>query len=516
MSKQANVSEQPKREFAVRVPKGPPRKLTIMKFNGSLNVKPENWTQEIVQLEREDNRRRGLTVAGEIVQDFGEGSVYGSAAREEARRKRLGRQSRKYEHDNQPWKLSIEKTVGSGDGIAPTEVDKDKQPNSSGKTRKFRSIREAGAGKHADYWIFYRAGNDLEAYKVDEWFQFLPAVTYKYLDAEQAEERFQQQSKVFNQFALKAQIQKQLAEQEERDQQGQMLVKNASGLKIKDEASSDEEYEADDEIEGKNGGDSAAKGRKKGKATAKEAKPKAIAKGNRKKQRVEAGDEVAAYESEDGEDEGREYDYMSDSGSDTDREELNVDRKLGEDLVGVEEEQGLKRSLETDEEGEEEEATAEAEEPTEEADEVPPEEQRGEGESRWNTRGAHPKRILPLKEEMADLITSLWTPNRMTINERPFLACASTFRHSSGGPGRSSKTARCSIHQLWHSEHQQTEDGRTAVLQPHNFCVHLQHHTLRLLYAFALFRFLLFCLVLPQQSDAFLHTFLIHPFLLRS
>lgn len=72
-------------------------------------------------------------------------------------------------------------------------------------------------------------GNDLEAYKVDEWYQFLSAISYKYLDADQAEERFQQQSKVFNQFALKAQIQKQLAEQE-REQQGQLLVKNASGL----------------------------------------------------------------------------------------------------------------------------------------------------------------------------------------------------------------------------------------------------------------------------------------------
>lgn len=36
-----------------------------------------------------------------------------------------------------------------------------------------------------------------------------------------------------------------------------------------------------------------------------------------KKQRVENADEVAAYESDDGDDEGREFDYMSDSGSDS-------------------------------------------------------------------------------------------------------------------------------------------------------------------------------------------------------
>ena len=72
------------------------------------------------------------------------------------------------------------------------------------------------------------AGNDLEAFKVDEWYQFLPAVTYKYLDAEQAEERFKERDKVFNQFALKAQIQKQLNDQEERQQQETMKKGTAS------------------------------------------------------------------------------------------------------------------------------------------------------------------------------------------------------------------------------------------------------------------------------------------------
>lgn len=38
---------------------------------------------------------------------------------------------------------------------------------------------------------------------------------------------------------------------------------------------------------------------------------------NDKKQRVDNADEIAAYESDDGDDEGREFDYMSDSGSDS-------------------------------------------------------------------------------------------------------------------------------------------------------------------------------------------------------
>ena len=58
------------------------------------------------------------------------------AAREEARRKRLGRQSKNYTIDNQPWKM----TIREGDG----------------KERRLKSIREESAGKHADYWVFLK------------------------------------------------------------------------------------------------------------------------------------------------------------------------------------------------------------------------------------------------------------------------------------------------------------------------------------------------------------------------
>lgn len=79
------------------------------------------------------------------MQEFGEGSEYGKAAREEARLKKFGRQTRKYEHDKQPWRLTIEQNV-SGDADSKQAT----------KVRKFRSMREAGASEHADYWIFYK------------------------------------------------------------------------------------------------------------------------------------------------------------------------------------------------------------------------------------------------------------------------------------------------------------------------------------------------------------------------
>lgn len=60
------------------------------------------------------------------------------------------------------------------------------------KERKFRSIREGGAGEHADYWVFLKSGEEFHAYKVDEWYQFMPFSTHRTLDIDQAEERFRE------------------------------------------------------------------------------------------------------------------------------------------------------------------------------------------------------------------------------------------------------------------------------------------------------------------------------------
>nr|CAD2129760.1 unnamed protein product [Meloidogyne enterolobii] len=339
----SNAHNQQKKEFQVRIPKTANKRLTILKFNESLNVRPQRWVMETLRMEREDNRRAGVTTSGSFVQEFGEGSEYGKAAREEARLKKFGRQTRKYEHDKQPWRLTIEQNV-SGDADSKQAT----------KVRKFRSMREAGASEHADYWIFYKSGNDLEAYKVDEWYQFLPAVTYKYLDAEQAEERFKERDNVLNHFALKAQIQKQLAEQEDQLQQQQRqkigdTLKRTGGLKIKDEASSDEDEDGDADEEEQNGKSKNVSKKKKDGKKGKKVKNEKEEKNKTKKQRVKAADEIADYESEDGQDEGREYDYMSDSGSDSEREELNVDQKMEDDLVGVADEQGLKHDLDSEE-----------------------------------------------------------------------------------------------------------------------------------------------------------------------
>lgn len=105
---------------------------SVLKFNDSLNVDINSWVNKKVTMVRENSQAPNLLE--EVKQEFGEGTEYGKAAREEARRKKYGRTKKIYQHDKQSWNL----TIGE----------------ENGKERRFRSIREGGAGEHADYWVF--------------------------------------------------------------------------------------------------------------------------------------------------------------------------------------------------------------------------------------------------------------------------------------------------------------------------------------------------------------------------
>uniref|UniRef100_A0A1I7WRS4 Transcription initiation factor IIF subunit alpha n=1 Tax=Heterorhabditis bacteriophora TaxID=37862 RepID=A0A1I7WRS4_HETBA len=272
------AQQAPKSEFVVKVPrKHELKRYSVLKFNSMDKVDTSKWSAEsMLTLEREDNK--GVMLSSQSIQEYGEGSEYGKAAREEARRKKYGRQARSYRLDNQPWLLTF------------NEPD--------GRERKMRSIREGGAGEHADYWVFLKMGEEFHAYKVCYNFQLSKALFFNAL--------IYRRNKVMNQFALKAQIQSQLKNGDEDNEQ--IDSKATRSLKIKDEHSSDDS-DADDERNDDNEKPKNKKDNKKKKANDRPKKDK--------RQRVENGDEVARYESSDGEDEGREYDYMSDSGSDS-------------------------------------------------------------------------------------------------------------------------------------------------------------------------------------------------------
>ncbi len=57
-------------------------------------------------MQREDNE--AVATFDEIKQEYGAGTEFGRASREEARRKKYGRQTKTYRRDDQPWTLSIE------------------------------------------------------------------------------------------------------------------------------------------------------------------------------------------------------------------------------------------------------------------------------------------------------------------------------------------------------------------------------------------------------------------------
>ena len=87
-------------EFVVRIPaKNEKKNYHIMKFNASLNIDAAKWSQ--VRMVRENNRKE--FVREDEMPKFGAGSEYGRQEKEEARRKKYGINTRKYNPDNQPW-----------------------------------------------------------------------------------------------------------------------------------------------------------------------------------------------------------------------------------------------------------------------------------------------------------------------------------------------------------------------------------------------------------------------------
>ena len=66
-----------------------------------------------------------------------------------------------------------------------------------------RGQREGGVSENASYYVFVHApGKAIEAIPIKEWYNFIPRVNYRTLDAEEAEEKFAQRGKILNLWAL--------------------------------------------------------------------------------------------------------------------------------------------------------------------------------------------------------------------------------------------------------------------------------------------------------------------------
>ncbi|KFD47843.1 hypothetical protein M514_11257 [Trichuris suis] len=293
-------------EFIVRVPElSPEQKVTIFKFGGNLGVDVIKWNH--VTLDREDNA--DVYAEEDVLPKFGAGSEYGKHARLEARKKKLGYRSQQYRRSEQPWLLTV----------------------SDKHTRKYRGIREGGVSEHADYWIFVKSGENIfDAYPVSEWYNFMAISRFKALDIDQAEEKFKERGKVLNQFALKTQLRTATSEANEEELAGESTKESS-----------------EKEQSRKNAVKAQAKKRKELKKQAKA----------RRHKDANEEDLIASAESDDGDEEGREIDYMSDTDTDVSDE---PEKKEAEELIGVDEEIGMRALIGSDEEEEENEQENEA------------------------------------------------------------------------------------------------------------------------------------------------------------
>lgn len=69
--------------------------------------------------------------------------------------------------------------------------------------QKFRGIRDGGVSEYASFYVFAHAPDGaIEAYPLNEWYNFQPVQRYKALSAEQAEEEYGRRNRSLNYFSL--------------------------------------------------------------------------------------------------------------------------------------------------------------------------------------------------------------------------------------------------------------------------------------------------------------------------
>ncbi|XP_050355237.1 general transcription factor IIF subunit 1 [Nymphalis io] len=328
-------------EFKIRVPKNVKKKYHVMRFNATLNVDFAKWTN--VKMERENNIKEFKGIE-EDMPKFGAGSEYGRDMREEARRKKFGIISRKYKPEDQPWILKV-----------------------GGKTgKKFKGIREGGVSENAAYYVFTHADDGaIDAYPLQEWYNFQPIQRYKALSAEEAEQEFGRRNKVINYFSLM--FRKRMRGDDATDDGDDPDDKKTKGGKAKKDlkiSEMDEWIDSDDESSDSEAGEKDKEKEDSDSGTKKKKNKKGAV--NKKKKKV---NDEAFEESDDGDEEGREKDYISDS-SDS---ESDHETKANKELKGVAEEDALRKLLTSDEDSEEEQEqkqeSEQEDEPTKEGEE---------------------------------------------------------------------------------------------------------------------------------------------------
>uniref|UniRef100_A0A8C4Y897 Transcription initiation factor IIF subunit alpha n=1 Tax=Gopherus evgoodei TaxID=1825980 RepID=A0A8C4Y897_9SAUR len=268
------TSNQSVTEYVVRVPKNTPKKYNIMAFNAADKVNFTTWHQ--AKMERDLSNKK--IYQEEEMPESGAGSEFNRKLREEARRKKYGIVLREFKPEDQPWILKVNGKAG----------------------RKFKGVKKGGVTENASYYIFTQCPDGaFEAFPVSNWYNFTPVAKHRTLTAEEAEEEWERRNKVLNHFTIMQQRRRK--DQDDEEEEKEKTKKRSSELKIHDleddlEMSSDESELSDAD------GEKAAKPQKKTPLT-------------RKKKKKKGSDDEAFEDSDDGDFEGQEVDYMSDGSS---------------------------------------------------------------------------------------------------------------------------------------------------------------------------------------------------------
>uniref|UniRef100_A0A2K5LH24 Transcription initiation factor IIF subunit alpha n=1 Tax=Cercocebus atys TaxID=9531 RepID=A0A2K5LH24_CERAT len=247
-------------KYVVRVPKNTTKKCNIMAFNAADKVNFATWNQ--ARLKRDLSNKK-------IYQE--EEIEFNRKLREEAGRKKYGIVLEKFGPEDQPWLLRVNGKSG----------------------RKFKGR----VTENTPYYIFTQCPDGaLEAFPVHNWYNF---TLHHTLTAEEAEEEWERRNKVRNHFSIMRQRQLKDQDQDEDEEKEKRGRRKANELRIHDlEMSSDASH---------------ASGEESGRAPkAKNKEP--LAKGGRKKKKKGSDDE-AFEDSRDGDFEGQEVNYVSDSPS---------------------------------------------------------------------------------------------------------------------------------------------------------------------------------------------------------
>ncbi|NWV39071.1 T2FA factor, partial [Grantiella picta] len=269
------------------------------------------------RMERDMSNKR--IYAEEELPESGAGSEFHRKLREEARRKKYGIVLREFRAEDQPWLLRV-----------------------NGKTgRKFRGVKKGGVTENASYYVFTQCPDGaFEAFPVRNWYNFTPLARHRTLTAEEAEEEWERRNKVLNHFSIMQQRRLRDQDEEEEDKEkGRKAPGKGGGLRIHD-------LEEDLELSSEESDGSDAEGEKA-------VRPKAAGGGPRRRKRKgrKGSEDEALEDSDDGDFEGQEVDYMSDGSSSSGEEDAGKAKVPKEEEEGP---KGIDEASESSEESEEE------------------------------------------------------------------------------------------------------------------------------------------------------------------